>query len=375
MSRNSSIEKLDYWSCIFLSSESHVFTLDNQSIFEYNCRVHGSYLTSSDTSSGFAVSLFISVLIFTMGAFGVVTNILNILILRKSGSQNGVRFRESEIYLAMIELVLCLFTILLMLMMILILANWTRTKEAFILLLVIDRIFMMSCTAAFYQSIVVSVERILMVVFPIKAKLLLERSMGRRLAVFVLVLALSPVLNLSWILKAYVGENEVFDWDTDSEMATFPFVVKRNSYYSNVWPRWLQDLLVGFKSLGPFPTFLILRGLLYLTINNANKQSGFITKRQKRDIHAAKMFSVIVMILLACNVTPFVLYITYCFRMEIYWELVLLHMLSDVTGAATNFIVYFAFGRAFRKEFWNLMRKIGSPFPNTSTEITSSPSS
>jgi len=104
-----SSERLDYWSCFFLNSNTHTFTSleDENSTFIYTCKVYGQYFTGRNYNGRVMCSV-LAVLIFVLSVVGVLTNLLNILLLRKSITKT-LSFRESLIFLAVIELVLCFF--------------------------------------------------------------------------------------------------------------------------------------------------------------------------------------------------------------------------------------------------------------------------
>ncbi|ODM89603.1 FMRFamide receptor [Orchesella cincta] len=313
---------------------------------------HGSYIFSSNNTTGLSISIFLSVLTFIVSGFGSVSNLLTIFVLNKS-IPIGVSVRESQIALAFAEFLLCAFTGINTIFVILILGNWTRGIAAFFILNFSHRIFLVGRTVTFYQSILISIERYLMVAFPLKSKIWLQRSRRRSIAAFILLIVFSILLNLPWLLKSFVEENEKVNWKTNSTLANFPYLVKRHEYFSTIWIRGSQEIMLGLNSVVPFPILLILKGLLYKAIARASDQRTVLTNGLKKDINSAKMFSVVVIILLSCNIMPIAVYMTSRARMEIYRELILLQDLSVLTGAASNFIVYYAYGKAFQREFWN----------------------
>lgn len=85
------------------------------------------------------------------------------------------------------------------------------------------------------------------------------------------------------------------------------------------------------------------------------------------------MFSIVVFVLLSCHTVSCVIYFTSQYYMEIHRELLLLQNFSTTLSAAINFLVYMAFGKAFRQEFRKLMRSKwalirGQP-PVTETDV------
>ncbi|CAL8132848.1 unnamed protein product [Orchesella dallaii] len=355
MSHVQSPERLDYWSCFFLDSANHVFISNNETRFKYYCKVHGSYLSESEDGKHTLFKILTSV-ICSVCFFGVLTNILNILLLRNSISR-GLSFRESLIILAAIELFLCFFTGVKTILAFLILCDWNRSQGAFYLFYISNHLFHLSQTVSVYHSILVAIERYFMVVAPLKSKAWLYRSKRRSAVVFLLVLTLSVILNIPWFLKSYVAKNEGFGFKTNSTLGAFPYVIKRHKF-AEMWLAGLQEVFLGLKSIAPFPIVLILNVLQFFAIHNANKRRVLLTNGHKKDIKSAKMFSVIILILLSCNIMPIASYASSRARTAIYREIILLQLLSIVTGAAINFIIYLAFWQAFRNEFWKLTGNI-----------------
>lgn len=138
-------ERLDFWTCFFLNSQSHYVSLnfvsasptnfntsfeiqttnthieEHGEVHNYFCKANGASITGNQ-EAGRVLCLLLCLLIFVTGVVGLCTNILNILLLRKSFTAKGaISFKNSLVLLAVIELVLCfgttgfsLFTVLIM---------------------------------------------------------------------------------------------------------------------------------------------------------------------------------------------------------------------------------------------------------------------
>lgn len=137
-------ERLDFWTCFFLDSTFHIVlkkltnkaepslsvhpygildkALDIEEFSEvpyrlpsgyidghnYTCKAHGVYLSGSE-EAGRAICILICTLILITGLFGFITNIFNVILLRKSFPGKGpVTFKESLVFLAVVELTLCI---------------------------------------------------------------------------------------------------------------------------------------------------------------------------------------------------------------------------------------------------------------------------
>lgn len=94
---------------------------------------------------------------------------------------------------------------------------------------------------------------------------------------------------------------------------------------------------------------------MLLKIYAWNKKRGTLGKGQKRDLNTAKMFSVIVLVLLLCHSVSSIVFVVTRVENVIFRELLLLQNLTVVFGTSSNFIIYYWFGISFRREFWGLV--------------------
>ncbi len=123
---NSTVEILDFWTCLFLDPPSGpslippqfttITTHANDSSFNdttdyifYECRAYGKYLSGNEPRSffknGHYLCVSIALITFLVGIFGVATNTLNILVLRKS--HKGSSLKDLLVILAVVEWVAC----------------------------------------------------------------------------------------------------------------------------------------------------------------------------------------------------------------------------------------------------------------------------
>lgn len=87
--------------------------------------------------------------------------------------------------------------------------------------------------------------------------------------------------------------------------------------------------------------------------------NGSISGHQKRDINAAKMFSVVVAVSFVCHLVSFSVLVTSRVFHMIFVELFLLQIASVGISASTNFMVYYWFGPGFQREFWKMIKRTG----------------
>lgn len=100
---------LQFWTCFFLDSEDGNYQTIKPNL-TLNCRSQGKFLTGSDPS-GHALCIILCVLIYLIGIFGIVSNVFNVVILRKTLKGSAVSLQCLLVMLAVFELFACVFSI------------------------------------------------------------------------------------------------------------------------------------------------------------------------------------------------------------------------------------------------------------------------
>lgn len=101
---------LHFWMCYFLdSNDDGIFPTQFPNL-QFKCTSQGRYLTGREI--GRIVSVIILVLIYIVGLFGFVTNVLNVIVLKRSLKGASVSMKRLLIVLAGFELCACLFSII-----------------------------------------------------------------------------------------------------------------------------------------------------------------------------------------------------------------------------------------------------------------------
>lgn len=116
-------------------------------------------------------------------------------------------------------------------------------------------------TASVYVTILATVERYIVVVFPVQSKQWLTPAKCR--LYLVLVGFLSVLLNISLIINAAVStveEDDIFPPDTHVENFLYIF---KDTHLTN---HEISELLVFINYVAPFPLLLIFNGLLYRSV-------------------------------------------------------------------------------------------------------------
>lgn len=100
---------LHFWTCFFLDSENASYS----TIFPnhtFMCFPQGKYLAGKET--GKLLCIIIVVLIYIVGLFGFGTNVLNVIVLRRSLIKGtSVSMKRLLVILAVFEMCACIFSI------------------------------------------------------------------------------------------------------------------------------------------------------------------------------------------------------------------------------------------------------------------------
>lgn len=107
------VEILDFWTCMFLDPPPSGVSIElgnysNKNYTFYKCRAYGEYLGGNDQSdivNGHFICVAVWALVLVVGTLGAVTNILNVLVLRKS--HQGSTLQDLLIILAVTEFLAC----------------------------------------------------------------------------------------------------------------------------------------------------------------------------------------------------------------------------------------------------------------------------
>ncbi|ODN00406.1 hypothetical protein Ocin01_06272, partial [Orchesella cincta] len=243
--------QLDFWTCFFLDERLNTtFESGNGNSTESNvfCKAYGRYVTGSDPQSiviGHITCVALCTIIFITCIFGVVANSLNIIVLRRSITQGSLK--DLLIILAVVELLGCLSAMIYSYVIVNILENLNRSRSASV-----------------YVTILVTIERCLVVAFPLQSKAWLEPK--KSLFYLLLALAISVVLNLPWILTSTVTKNDKF-LAPNTTLEYFPYIFKdihlESQGVTDILPQKLQEVLIVLNYVAPFPLLMIFNLMLY----------------------------------------------------------------------------------------------------------------
>lgn len=132
------------------------------------------------------------------------------------------------------------------------------------LFLISKAIQSLSRTCSVYLVILITLQRYLVIQFPIRARAWLhDRFWQTRLAAGITLL-LCILINLPVLCKYKVVENNFNLQNESDDIAGFPFVIKSFGFFKTLnLPKCFNETLLAFDYFIPFPALLISKGLLY----------------------------------------------------------------------------------------------------------------
>ncbi|CAL8072576.1 unnamed protein product [Orchesella dallaii] len=339
---------LGYWTCYFLetpvnsSAEEFVSPVDNVTV--YRCPKYSKYL--SGTSSGPTICIILCVLIVIVGILGLISNIFNIIVLRNSMKESFLR--HSLIILAVFDIIVSIFASLTVIFLQIILDNVNRGKVILYLLQFVGLLHSLGRTGSVFITILVSIERYLVVAYPFQAKIWLA---GRRSRGIIFVWLFGIILiNIPWWLNAVIVNTNLKKFPK-GQLSKYPYIFVATNFATGVYT-WLRPFHNFVDFVLPLPLLLVFNGLLFRSIYKWNKRREVLTGKHTREINAAKMFAVIVVALFSCHTFGVINFIIGQSTGTMYRELILSIIFAVALNATVNFFVYYYFGQSFRDHFW-----------------------
>lgn len=228
-------------------------------------------------------------------------------------------------------------------------------------------LFSLGRTGSAYITILVAIERLLVVSHPFPFKMWMTRNRG--LFLIVIWLAIILTINCPWWLNVALEKNLYVESFPNTELAKFPFIFTETWFAKHVYVKVMPwDTFVDHFL--PVPVLLILNGLLFYKIRKAEKRRELLTKSQNREINAARMFSKVATILFICNFCGIAhLIITQCLG-TFHHEFMYFIYISMSSSSCINFFIYYKTSKYFKEKFKNLL-----PFQATILNTISSSSS
>lgn len=212
--------------------------------------------------------------------------------------------------------------------------------------------FSLARTGSSYMTILVALERLLVVAYPLHFKTWMTRSRG--LFIVTLWIVIIVTINSPWWLNTSLEKNPYVHKFPETDLTKFPYIFTDTWFAKNIYTKiipWdtFADIFL------PLPILLVINGLLYYQIYRANKNRTNLTRSQHREVNAARMFSKVATILFVCNACGIVHLVVTQSLGVFHHELMYLIYISMTGNSCINFFIYYSTSKYFKEKFKQLL--------------------
>lgn len=142
--------------------------------------------------------------------------------------------------------------------------NIDRSEGIFTTLKVFSILFAFGRTGSIYITILVTIERYLVIAFPIESKSWLSPLKSKIYLACVIVLA--GVLDFPWILNSTVVKNSYAALAPNTSLIEYPYIMNVTQFGIVVYPK-VRYVLLAMNFVAPFPLLLIFNVMLYKSVS------------------------------------------------------------------------------------------------------------
>ncbi|CAL8072578.1 unnamed protein product [Orchesella dallaii] len=355
---------LPLWACYFFEAPDtgeDVFFVspyeNNETI--YRCILRSEYILGK--TYGPRLNLVLGVILGIIGVTGAIANCANILVLKQLTKNSNLYLLL--ILLAFFDFIVCTFSISTTVFGQIVLNDVYRGPSALKAVQISNAIFALGRTGSVYITILVTIERILVVSYPLHFKLWMTSIRMRTVIGFWLLFIVT--INIPWWLNNALVENETWKFP-GTELSKFPYIFEDTHFAKHIYTKiapW--DIVVD--SLLPIPLLLVLNGMLYYTIHKCIKRREQLTRSQTKEVNAAKMFATLATILFAFHSFGVAHLIITQATGVFYHELLFMIYLAMTINSCVNFFIYYASIKYFREK---LQKYVGSSVKSTTSVST-----
>ncbi|UYV77996.1 GPRNNA1 [Cordylochernes scorpioides] len=227
-------------------------------------------------------------------------------------------------------------------------------------------------TGSVWTTVGVTLERYIAVCHPLRARSLCTQRRARlallAVAVFSIIYNAPRFLEVGTRCLVYCTELPTQDNDGNQTiLVAMPTQFRTDPHYIQVYYIWLYLLVMYFV---PFALLFVLNALIWRTVQAATRSRNRLTCSQRHEIGLALMLFCVVVIFFVCNLLGMVVNILEHF--QVYWlELVDISNLLVAVNSSVNFIIYYLFGKRFRRILAGIVLKCCPCFTKSKRKLHS----
>ncbi|CAL8125370.1 unnamed protein product [Orchesella dallaii] len=331
----------------------------------YDCLWRSLYMFDDETCQqggkcvGFIILKIFSILFILIGMIGTFTNILTVIVLSK-GTSCAPSLATLLLPLAICDGVTSFTGILFCGGTLLALENLDRSAAVLRTVYIALTLGYYSRTTSMFLAVIITVERYCVVAKPLRAKEWFTVHKTKRIAIIATVVSLLAQLprcfDSKWTPIGEDGVGGILPHHKLPGYDGYSYVVEYSDFAYGFYDKFCESYFI-LDFLMPLPTLVFFNFLLYreVGLSNSNRKKLQITcASHQSEVNAAKMFAVVVVILVLCHVLPIISHGIIGIYRLIHRDIGYISILTIGINSAVNFVIYCAFGKAFRNDFKEL---------------------
>ncbi|KAG4072237.1 hypothetical protein HA402_005959, partial [Bradysia odoriphaga] len=285
---------LRIWTCFLLDNKEELMLYDNNETM-LRCQTSGEYFFGKEIGLNVLLAFIVIIgIISIVGALGNVTNIVLLKYVTRNASLHSML-----LLLAIFDFCVCCTAIIMTSTLLVVLGGVSREKAVLRTMFFSGGIFNLAKTGSEYLTILITIERWLVVKYPISFKLWLTRR--RSLFVVSIVLLWIILINCPLLLNFFsLTKNKYYNREPVTSFSKFPYVYDETWFSKAIFHKLLPWNTI-FDTVLPVPLLLAFNAPLYFEIHKANKNRTNLNSSQCNEVKAAQVFFKIAVVLFVCN--------------------------------------------------------------------------
>ncbi|ODM88541.1 FMRFamide receptor [Orchesella cincta] len=340
-----------------------------QSLTCYNCLWRSLYYFDDENCVqgrecvGYTVLKVFAVLCILIGTLGTFTNSLIVIVLKR-GDSCAPSLATLLLPLAVCDGVTSLVGAFFSIASYLAFENVNRSANVMRMLYISLSIGYYSRTTSMFLAVIITVERYCMVAKPLRAKEWFTVQKTKHMALIAGLLSLAANtprwVDSKWTYIGNKGDGRILPHHKLPGYDGYPYMLEYSDFGYPFYDRYCELYFI-LDFLIPLPTLLFFNYMIYRQVRKSNsdrKNLQSYCALHQSEVNAAKMFAIVVVILVLSHILPIKFHAVISIHQLIHRDLGFACMLTIGINCSVNFVIYCAFGKAFRENFKQLLVKI-----------------
>ncbi|CAL8133537.1 unnamed protein product [Orchesella dallaii] len=351
----------EIFTCQLMDLDEYRTCSENDSSVCIICSIIGKFFAGDSIQDVGSVGHILCVILWSftvlIGLLGVFTNFLVIIVIRRMKSNRP--FDILIMFLGAFDMVCCGASLIQSTMNVALYQTWVSRDFAAMqwfhkstLLTLFGR------SASTFMAILITMERFLVITFPLQTKQWFTSKKTTLLAIGVILISL--LLNIPRLIMFNV-ELKPQKYANITALEDFTYIIGVTHMFGwntlCLFYEKFGDVNEHLDFLAPLPILLIFNILSYAKVRKIQNRRKQLDMKQKAEIEAVKLFMPVVIAYFSTCIVPFIHFSMAYFTEILYRELHIAAGLSVVINSAVNFCIYYYQRPAFKKEADALLRE------------------